>query len=197
MAISPPRTARISSSLFLVRSSPSKRISPASIRPGGSISRRIEKPITDFPPPDSPTRPTTSPFAHVETHAIDRLHQAAEGMEMGFQPADIEQRFTHRASLFMLHRRRGLSSSRRKSPNKLMPKTRNMMNRPGKAEVHQIPENRTSKPSFTNSPRRGLGDWDADAEEAQGGFDEDEGADLDGGHHDERRHARSAGHDAR
>src|SRR3974390_641151 len=33
------------------------------MRPGGSISPMIERPVTDLPAPDSPTTPSTSPLA--------------------------------------------------------------------------------------------------------------------------------------
>ncbi len=61
MATRRPRTLPISSSESLVRSRPSNRISPASMRPGLSTSPMIEKPTMDLPPPDSPTRPRISP----------------------------------------------------------------------------------------------------------------------------------------
>ena len=57
-----PRMWRISSSSILRRSSPSKRISPPTIFPGGlGISRRIESALTLLPQPDSPTSPSVSP----------------------------------------------------------------------------------------------------------------------------------------
>ena len=124
----------------------------------------------------------------VEADAVDGLHQTTERVKMRFQSTDIEQRFTHRASLFMIYRRRGLSSSRRKSPNRLMPKTRNMMNSPGNADVHQN-SGKQNVESFLHQKSQGrLGDRNSDAEETQRSFDEDEGAYLDGGDDDERGH---------
>src|SRR5918999_4906818 len=61
MAMRAPRTLRSSSSASPTRSVPSKRIRPPTMRPGGSTSPRIENPVTVFPQPDSPTRPSTSP----------------------------------------------------------------------------------------------------------------------------------------
>src|SRR5918996_2347497 len=56
-----PRTFSISRSLFLSRSSPSKRISPATISPGGEgTRRRIEREVTLLPQPVSPTIPKVS-----------------------------------------------------------------------------------------------------------------------------------------
>ena len=57
-----PRTFRISSSESLSRSRPLKRISPPTTFPGASTSPRMENPVTVFPDPDSPTRPSTSPL---------------------------------------------------------------------------------------------------------------------------------------
>src|SRR5437016_13195175 len=42
---------------------PARRISPPAMRPGGSIRPMIARPVTDFPAPDSPTTPSTSPLA--------------------------------------------------------------------------------------------------------------------------------------
>src|SRR5438876_9794205 len=44
---------------------PSSRISPAPMRPGGSISPITAAPVSDLPAPDSPTTPSTSPGAIV------------------------------------------------------------------------------------------------------------------------------------
>src|SRR6185312_921985 len=64
MAISAPRIARSRSGVAAVSSSPLNRIElPSTMRPGGSIRPRIEKPVTVLPEPDSPTRPRTSPGA--------------------------------------------------------------------------------------------------------------------------------------
>src|SRR5688500_14227028 len=62
MAISRPRTRRISSSVSVSRSRPLNRIRPAVIRPAGcSTSRMMLSALTDLPHPDSPTRATVSP----------------------------------------------------------------------------------------------------------------------------------------
>src|SRR5690349_4382194 len=64
IAISAPRIARIRSGDAAVSSSPLNLIElPSTMRPGGSISPRIEKPVTVLPEPDSPTRPRISPGA--------------------------------------------------------------------------------------------------------------------------------------
>ena len=76
----------------LTRSSPSKRIRPAAIRPGGSISPMIENPVTDLPDPDSPTSPSTSPRCERERDLVDGAQQAVAGLEFGRQPLDREQR---------------------------------------------------------------------------------------------------------
>ena len=61
--ICPPRTWRISRFERPRRFRPRSRTSPDSIRPGRSTSRRMESAVTDFPQPDSPTRPSVSPSA--------------------------------------------------------------------------------------------------------------------------------------
>ena len=50
-------------SVCLSRSCPSKKISPAAMRPGGvGMSRMTERLVTDLPEPDSPTNPSASPW---------------------------------------------------------------------------------------------------------------------------------------
>ncbi len=62
MAISRPRTRRISSSLSFRRSRLLKSIVPSTIRPAGPCtSRMIESADTLLPHPDSPTSATVSP----------------------------------------------------------------------------------------------------------------------------------------
>src|SRR5215470_4971205 len=62
MAIRHPRIFLTSSGGSKRMSWPSKMISPETIFPGGSGTRRmIDKFVTDFPEPDSPTIPNVSP----------------------------------------------------------------------------------------------------------------------------------------
>ena len=57
-----PRSRRISSLDSFMMLTPSKMISPLTIRPGGfGISRVSERAVTLLPQPDSPTRPSVSP----------------------------------------------------------------------------------------------------------------------------------------
>src|SRR3954468_20802941 len=59
-----PRTARIWCSGSVRRFRPSNSTSPPAIRPGGEGMRRmIDRFVTDFPEPDSPTIPSVSPRA--------------------------------------------------------------------------------------------------------------------------------------
>jgi hypothetical protein len=43
--------------------SPSKLISPPTILPGDEIKRITDRAVMDFPQPDSPTRPSSSPLS--------------------------------------------------------------------------------------------------------------------------------------
>ena len=63
IAILPPRIERISFLLFDESSSPSSLIDPALILPVGPNSFRIERLVTDFPLPLSPTIPSVFPFS--------------------------------------------------------------------------------------------------------------------------------------
>src|SRR5580698_3353897 len=57
-----PRIARRLSVAPVARFVPSKLMAlPVSMRPGGRMSRRIERAVTDLPLPDSPTMPSVSP----------------------------------------------------------------------------------------------------------------------------------------
>ena len=62
MAIFAPRMWRISASLLLSRFSPSNRISPLLILPGGfGIRRMMPSAVVVLPAPVSPTKPRDSP----------------------------------------------------------------------------------------------------------------------------------------
>src|SRR5262245_37955717 len=56
-----PRIVRHLSSAAPTSSCPLSLMEPATIRPGGSIRPRIERPVTVLPEPDSPTSPITTP----------------------------------------------------------------------------------------------------------------------------------------
>ena len=63
MPMSAPRMSRISFMGSFVRSLPSKRMRPSTMRPGGSgIRRMTESAVTLFPQPDSPTTPNVRPL---------------------------------------------------------------------------------------------------------------------------------------
>src|SRR6266545_1144487 len=74
IAMSFPRTLRMSSSLSLSRSRPSKMTWPETMRPGGcGISRISDRALTLLPHPDSPTRPSASPSASVNATPLTAL----------------------------------------------------------------------------------------------------------------------------
>src|SRR5260221_7286514 len=62
MAMSLPRTWRMSRSEIPARSRPLKRTSPPVIFPGGATSRMMDMAVTLLPQPDSPTSATASPL---------------------------------------------------------------------------------------------------------------------------------------
>ena len=67
MEILRPRIFRISSSDFLVRSSPSRMISPETMRAAGlGTSPSRDSAVIVFPQPDSPTIPKVSPCRRVK-----------------------------------------------------------------------------------------------------------------------------------
>src|SRR6185436_2842494 len=62
-----PRSSRIAAGLSFRRSTPSNRISPPSMRPGGfGIRLMIDSAVTLLPHPDSPTRPSVRPASSVK-----------------------------------------------------------------------------------------------------------------------------------
>ena len=65
IAISFQRRCRISSGLSHSRSSPFRRISPETYSAFDGSSRSSDSAIEVFPQPDSPTRPTASPWCTV------------------------------------------------------------------------------------------------------------------------------------
>src|SRR6056297_1325613 len=84
----------------------------------------------------------------LETHAVHRLYRSGKSVKMGAQVTHGQKRLIGHFSL-------GFSSSRRKSPKRLMPKTSIMIATPGNTEVHQRPLNSTSKPFLISSPSDG------------------------------------------
>ena len=63
------------------------------MRPGGiAISFSTDSAVTVLPQPDSPTTHTRLAAVDGEVDAVDRLHHAVVGGEVGLQPPDVEQR---------------------------------------------------------------------------------------------------------
>ncbi len=63
-------------------STPSKRISPPAIRPGGMGMRRMtEEAVTLFPQADSPDEAQGLPRVDRDAHIVDRLQDAAADVE--------------------------------------------------------------------------------------------------------------------
>jgi hypothetical protein len=76
IAMRSPRNRRIASSRRSSRFSPSRRTRPPTMRPGGSTSPMMEKPVTVLPDPDSPTSPRTLTLVDTEAHIVDRFDDA-------------------------------------------------------------------------------------------------------------------------
>ena len=92
-----PRISRISSSVSLSRSLPSKITSPSSTTPGGATRRMIESEVTLLPQPDSPTRPRISPRRTAKSTPVTALTVPSGQVERRSRPPHVEQRFAERA----------------------------------------------------------------------------------------------------
>ncbi len=110
---------------------------PPAMRPGGSISPMIEKPVTDLPDPDSPTSPSTSPRARSNdtsatagstpsrvANSVRRLRTWSSGAR-------------HLASL-------GFSTSRSWSPTRLIARIVSSSAMPGYTLIQYLPDIRYS-----------------------------------------------------
>ena len=99
MAIRAPRRRRSRSSLAPTSSSPLKRTLPSTMRPGGSTSPRIEKPVIDLPLPALADEAQDLAFADRDRHPVDREDFAAARVEPGLEALDLEHRLADRAHL--------------------------------------------------------------------------------------------------
>ena len=99
------------------------------MRPGGiAISFSTVSAVTLLPQPDSPTTPSVSPRVDRKIDAVDRVHHAVVGGEMGLQAADLEQALAIAPPHITL---RGSSASRSPSPMKLIDSTARKIAPPG------------------------------------------------------------------
>ena len=106
------------------------------MRPGGSIRPRIGKPGDRLAGAGFADEPQHLAAVEVEGHAVDGGEHAfagAEGDDEVARPARMGAR--HRASL-------GLSTSRRRSPTRLMATIAITSATPGKVEIQYLPESR-------------------------------------------------------
>ena len=148
-------------------------------RAASAISFRTESAVTVLPQPDSPTTPTVSPRCDGEVDAVDRVHHAVVGREMGLEPADLEQRLGHHIT------RRGSSASRSPSPMKLMESTVRKIAAPGKQRPVRRDVEVVLGVEQDAAPGRDVG-REAEAEEGQRRFGDDGGGDVDGAGDDHR-----------
>ena len=128
MAMRAPRTRRIASASLSSRSSPSRRMRPATICPGGGTSRMIDSDVTLLPQPDSPTSPSTSPRSMAKlTPSTARTVPApvANCVRRPSTDSSATQTFS-----------RGSRVSRSQSPSRFTANTVSMMARPGNVASH-------------------------------------------------------------
>ena len=129
IAIRPPRTAAISRSVSCVRSRPPSRTVPAAIRPGGGSSRISASAVSDFPDPDSPTRPTFSRRPTLNATSITGLTARRGERELDREAANLQHRAVGRR---VAHRRAGSSARWMLSPSTFSESTAITITRPGK-----------------------------------------------------------------
>jgi len=109
----------------VTRSSPSNETVPPSMWPAGFGSSRIRaRFVTLLPQPDSPTRPSVSPWLE-STTPVDGEDRAFVGPEPDDEVPDLEKCHRQRRS-------RGSSDSRNPSPTRLKPIALMTIARPGK-----------------------------------------------------------------
>ena len=110
---------------------PCRRCSPATILPGGFMSFRMDRPSVDFPQPDSPTMPSTSPLCTESETSLDRADRAdRDGIGDG-EALDVEDASRLRRRACQYSCSRGLRISERPSPSIVKPRARIMIIRPG------------------------------------------------------------------
>ena len=137
MAMRLPRSARSWSREAARRSWPSKVTLPSTTRPGWSTRPMTDRNVTLLPEPDSPTRPSTSPFCTVRSTPSTAL-TTPSAVKNHAQAAHLQQRLARLvpglldgvdglAHLFSL----GSRASRRPSPMRLKASTFSMIIRPG------------------------------------------------------------------
>ena len=90
MAMCAPRIRRNGSPLSFVRSTPFSRTSPPAIRPGSSMSPRIEYPVTLLPEPGFTDETKNAAARHLEGHAVHGLDDSAPNDELGAKILDAE-----------------------------------------------------------------------------------------------------------
>ena len=103
MAMRLPRMPRISRADLRKRSSPSKTIRPVAISPGGMVIRRmIERAVTLFPQPDSPTKPNVSPRLIANDTRSTATNSAALQMKAGGKLLNLEDHLVACAHTLLL-----------------------------------------------------------------------------------------------
>ena len=175
-----------------MRSRPSKTILPPATRPGASIRPMRASPVTDLPEPDSPTSPTTSPAAiRTGPAVLDRQVFPAAGPKGDLKVLDGEDgRVGRRCPVRRAHAESlGLSTSRSRSPTRLMATMTTTRARPGKGRDPVLAREQVVVAVRDQQPERGLGHRHADAEEGERRLQRDGVGHLHGRDHDQRRQA--------
>ena len=127
---------------------PASRISPPTWRSGGSSSPMIAPPVMDFPAPDSPTTPSTSP--------------SAMSKEASSTASNVPRRVA--ISTRRLRTERSGSAIAEPGIERVAQPVAEQIHRQARArpapppdtiEIHQSPENRNSLPMRTSEPSEG------------------------------------------
>ena len=90
-----------------------------------------------------------------DVDVLDRADNAAAGLELDGEVADVEQR--DRGHGVPQVRRCGSTMSRKPSPSRLKQNTATISAAPGKKAIHHSPETMKAAPSATMMPHSGVG----------------------------------------
>src|SRR6266851_3722580 len=179
MATSLPRNSRTSS--FICTTSWSlNRIRPETIRPGSGTSRRMEKAVIVFPEPDSPTMPTVSPRP-----TLKLIPSTAWTIPREVKNCVRRSSTRKRGAVTALSSHSRIDRVSQPISDEAERQHGDGQRQGGDQHLVRIGEDRLVAVRDHDAPARGRG-WDADAQVAQGGFQEDRPRDAEGEADDDR-----------